>query len=417
MLGYQVEQELFSLIVIHYGLWFLAFGLLFWVVKPERIFHLILLGILLRLVMVFGLPRLSDDIYRFVWDGRLLLEGINPFDYKPNYYAEESFPVPGLDFELYELLNSPDYFTIYPPIAQLTFYIANWLSPTNILGASIIMKLFLLATEIGNIFILRKLLHKFNLSASLVLLYALNPLIIVEIVGNLHFEGMMIFFLLLAYWYWSNNSWWKGGIFMALSIASKLLPLMFLPFLIRRMGWRKSIQTFILIGILVGVMFFPLFNAAFIQNFSNSLDLYFRRFEFNGSMYYALRWLGYQVKGNNLIKTIGPILAMGTFLAINLWALFEKRKDWLSWAGSSLFAICVYLLFTTTIHPWYTSLPIVLCLFTKFRFPIIWSGLITLTYINYSYNPYYENLWIVLIEYSLVLIYFIWELTQKFSRG
>ncbi|MEO1628626.1 MAG: mannosyltransferase, partial [Bacteroidota bacterium] len=57
--------------------------------------------------------------------------------------------------------------------------------------------------------------------------------------------------------------------------------------------------------------------------------------------------------------------------------------------------------------------PVVLCCFTHFRYPILWSALIGLTYVNYSYETYVENLWVVAIEYSLVLGFFLWEWRTK----
>lgn len=413
VLGYAVGQSDFIRIIGHYGLWFVAFLILYWGAPPRLIAPLILFGVALRLMLVFGLPTLSDDVYRFVWDGRLWLNGVNPFDHKPLYYIQNELNIPGINQELFDQLNSPEYFTIYPPLAQLTFVVACWLFPGSILGSTVVMKLFLLAAEVGSLVLLRKLLRHFDLSPRLILLYALNPLIILEITGNLHHEGMMVFFLLLAFWFWIKGSWWKGGMAMSLSIVSKLLPLMFLPFLIRRLGWKKSIWTFLLIGGLVTLFFLPLFNAAFIQNFSSSLELYFRRFEFNASVYYLARWIGYQTEGYNLIAKIGPKLALVTFVSICLVALFEKNKDWKSWPARSLFAITIYLLMTTTVHPWYLSLPVVLCLFTKLRFPILWSGLIFLTYINYSYSPYSENLWIVGLEYSLIIFFALWEILEQ----
>lgn len=413
VLGYFVQQSDFSQIIIHYGLWFLGFLLIYQLCPEEQLKYWLFFGLLLRFLLVFSLPTLSDDLYRFIWDGRLWLHGINPFDHKPVYYIENGTGLPGLDQSLFQQLNSPEYFTIYPPFAQLIFVVSCGLFPNSILGSSIIMKLCLLAAEVGSLLLIKKLLEHFKRSPRLILLYALNPLIILEIVGNLHFEGFMVFFLLLAYWFWIKGSWWKGAIAMSLSIVSKLLPLMFLPFIIRRLGWKKSIWVFMLMGVLIVASFVPLFNAAFIDNFSDSLDLYFRRFEFNGSVYYLARWIGYQFSGFNMIAYIGPGLAMVTLLSISLLALFEKNKDWESWPARSLFAITVYLLMTTTVHPWYLSLPVVLCIFTSMRYPILWSGLIFLTYINYSYSPYAENLWVVGIEYSLVLLVMVRELLKK----
>jgi alpha-1,6-mannosyltransferase len=248
VLGYTVRQSDFSRIILHYGLWFVGYVALYNLCSAKELRFWVIFSLLLRLILVFGLPTLSDDVYRFIWDGRLWLNGINPFDHKPSFYIENGLEIPGLDLALYQQLNSPDYFTIYPPMAQLIFVIACWIFPSSILGSSVVMKLFLLAAEVGSLLLIRRLLQHFKRSPKLILLYALNPLIVIEIVGNLHFEGVMVFFLLLAYWFWIKGSWWKGAVAMALSIVSKLLPLMFLPFVIRRLGWKKSIWTFLLMG-------------------------------------------------------------------------------------------------------------------------------------------------------------------------
>ena len=409
-LGYVAQQSSFFLIAPLYGLFFLGYGFLFQQhLNQQDIQFFLFLAVLLRLLLVFTLPNLSDDIYRFIWDGRLLINGGNPFEHLPTYYLEQGSSIPGINQDLFEKLNSPAYFTIYPPVAQANFAIACWLFPNSLLGSAIVMKLFLLGFEIGSLYLIRCLLQQFKLPAKNILLYALNPLIIIEIIGNLHFEGGMIFFLLLAYYLLTQEKWLPSALAMAFAIASKLLPLIFLPFLIKRLGWRRSFIYFSVVGVALLLLFLPIFNASFIENFGNSLDLYFRKFEFNASVYYLARWVGYQQVGYNLIARIGPMLAMATLLSISILALVERKPNWAGWAEKMLFAICIYLLFTTTVHPWYVSLPLVLCLFTRFGFPVLWSALVTLTYINYSYESYYENLWIVGIEYVLVLLLFAFE--------
>lgn len=401
-LGFYARQNDFWSIICFYGPLFLIYvGILKWS-KPEHLFPFLGIAIVLRLLLVFGFPNLSDDIYRFVWDGRLLINGWNPFDHLPSYYIEQNIAVPGITEALYRELNSPNYFTIYPPVAQAVFAGACWLFPNSLTGSALVMKFFLFACEIGNIILLFKILGHFQLSQKNALIYALNPLIIIEITGNLHFEGAMIFFLLLAYWWLIKTRLSLSAIAIAFSIASKLLPLIFLPFLIRRLGLRKSIRYFLIVGLTLAALFIPLFSGPFLENFGSSLDLYFRKFEFNASIYYLLRWVGFQIKGYNWIQTVGPLLALGTLSGVLYMAYTEKANSWLKWPEKMLFAICLYLFFTTTVHPWYASLPIVLCTFTCFRFPVLWSGLIFLTYINYSYEPYWENLWVVGVEYLVV---------------
>lgn len=409
-LGIVPEQSDFYSILFGGGF---AFGLYAWIttrtLTKERLVFFLGVAIIARLILLFTFPNLSDDIYRFVWDGRLLNSGVNPFDFLPSHYMKEGVAsIKGIRPALYAELNSPEYFTIYPPVAQVSFYISVWLSPNSIWGSAFWMKLLLFASEMGTLF----LLYHLPKGKKNILLYALNPLILIEVMGNLHFEGAMIFFLLLAYFFLLKNRWELSAIAFALSIISKLLPLIFLPFLIRRLGWRKSIQYFMIVGILVLLSFVPLYSPVFIENISQSFDLYFRRFEFNASIYYVARWVGFQLKGYNLIGMIGPVLAMLSTALILLLTLLEKRKSIESLGQSWFWAICIYLLFATTIHPWYTSLPVVLCLFGAYRFPLLWSALIWLTYINYSYGDYSEHLGTVALEYILVfgmLVYELWK--------
>ena len=152
-----------------------------------------------------------------------------------------------------------------------------------------------------------------------------------------------------------------------------------------------------------------MFSGSFLLNFGSSLDLYFRKFEFNGGIYYLFRWIGFQWGGYNLIAYFGPALAGISAIGILLFAFFHPGDNWKAALRYMLFAICLYLALTTTVHPWYLSLPIVLCVFTPFRCPVIWSWLITLTYINYSYAPDEENLWVVATEYLVTGAFFLWE--------
>ncbi len=400
-LAYIPSQSDFGQIALFYFPLFALFLVLYQRSQnTQELYFFLGLAVLARGILLFGVPLLSDDIYRFIWDGRLIMAGYNPFDHLPSYYLDKE--IPGINLALFEQLNSPEYFTIYPPVAQGVFAITCWIFPKSIWGASFLMKLFLLIGEVISIFLLPRLLALFHLPQKNALLYALNPLIIIEVCGNLHFEGAMISFLLLALWYLQKEKHLPSALMMALSIASKLLPLIFLPLLIRRLGWGKSFRYFVIVGFALILLFLPLINGVFLSNIGESLDLYFRRFEFNASIYYVLRWIGLQISGFNLIAYFGPALALVVLLGVFTYAFLEKNPSLVNLPLAMLFAICLYLFFTMTIHPWYTSLPIVLCLFTRFRFPIIWSGLIFMTYINYSYPQYFENLWVVGLEYSLV---------------
>ena len=413
-LGYFVGQADFLPLISMYGLFWVVYV---WTVirtRGEQEFLFLFWGsILLRGMLVFSFPNLSDDVYRFLWDGHLIMDGRNPLHFLPSEIIRGDENIPGLTEALFRELNSQEYYTVYPPIAQLTFAVAVFLFPGSWWAGAVVMKLFLFAVEAGSLLLLRRLLGHFQLSQKNVLWYALNPLILIEITGNLHFEGGMIFFLLLGFWWLVRGKLYAAAVALACSVAAKLLPLLFMPFLIRRLGWKRSVGFFGLMGLSLLLLFSPLLNGVFLSNFSNSLDLYFRNFEFNGSIYYLVRWIGFQVKGYNIIAKAGPMLGLSVFVLIVFRALLSRRKDWGAWPGEMLFAICVYLFLGTTIHPWYASLPIVLCVFTNFRFPILWSGMIMYTYINYSYEVYSENLLVVGFEYGFLFAFLIYELIRK----
>ena len=207
-LGYTVEQHEFAQLMW----WFIPlFGLYLWSLRKDwterEVFFLLGVGVLMRLTLLGSFPGLSDDIYRFVWDGRLWIAGYNPFDHLPAWYMEEGLPITGITPELYAQLNSPEYYTIYPPVAQLTFTISAWLFPNSIYGSAIVMHSFLILCEIGSLILIWQLLKHFQLPQQRGLIYALNPLIIIEITGNLHYEGAMVFFLLLALWLLVRHKW------------------------------------------------------------------------------------------------------------------------------------------------------------------------------------------------------------------
>jgi hypothetical protein len=413
-LGYWAEQTAFNKIALCFSLAFVAY---FIILSDKKLLQnwrfWLVVGLLLRMILLFGMPTLSDDIYRFIWDGRLWLVGEHPFAELPVAIMERPEQPPGINNELFQLLNSPAYYTVYPPFAQATFVLACSLFFKQILGATIILKLILWACELGTLLLMPVLLKRINLPQHNVLIYALNPLIIVELVGNLHYEAAMVFFLLLAMYALLSQKKWISALFFTGSILAKLLTLLFLPFIWTRLGWRKSIPYYILVIGLTLFCFLPLYNETFIRGFGSSIDLYFRKFEFNASLFYLMRWVAYPFTGYNIIQLVGPKLGFLAVATIGLWGLLDRKTDWASFFQRALFSICLYLFLSTTVHPWYTVLPIACCVFTNYRFPIIWSALIWLTYLNYSYPVYSENLWIVALEYTIVFSWLLKEWLQQ----
>ncbi len=148
-----------------------------------------------------------------------------------------------------------------------------------------------------------------------------------------------------------------------------------------------------------------------------SIGLWFGKFEFNASVYYMVRWIGFQTKGYNVIETAGKILPTITFVVVIFLTFIRKNGAMQSLIKSMLFGIYVYLLLSTTVHPWYLAIPLFLSVFTRFRFVLLWSLLVILSYSAYSNAQYDENIWLVALEYMVVIGYFLYELfLQKSSK-
>ena len=410
-LSYYTQRSDFFQLIGLFGALFLCYGLIIqqW---GEDYKLLTLISILFRFALLFSIPNLSDDLYRFTWDGRLFANGENPFLHLPEHYINSDINIKGITRELYDNLNSPHYFTIYPPLCQYIFWIACKMSPESIAGSVLIMKCFIFLSEIGSILLIVKLLQKFKLPEKNVLIYALNPLVIIELTGNLHFEAIMIFFLLLAIYFIIENKFILSAICFGCAVGAKLLPLLFLPLLIRYIGFKRTVYYSLITGLFAAVLFLPFINEELVANLSSSIDLYFRKFEFNASIYYIARWIGFKIYGYNIIAKAGVALSLLTFLFIIWLAIKEKRGNW-ELPQSMLFALSIYFILATIVHPWYITTLVALSVFTKYRYAIVWSGFIVLTYTTYRTEAYHENMLLVLLEYLAVFGWFLYELVKK----
>lgn len=412
-LVYLPGQRDFDLILVLFAPAFTLYIWLYQKANSENFYLFLAAAVIIRLLLLPAQPNLSDDIYRFIWDGRLIIQGYNPFDQLPGFYLTPENAAPGLSAELYAKLNSQQYFTVYPPVAQGVFAFASFVFPDSETGATLVIRAVLIGFEAGTIAILPRLLAFWNFPRERALLYALNPLVILEITGNLHFEGAMVFFFVAGLRFLQIGRTNGAALAIAGAVASKLIPLMFFPFFIRRLflmgGWRSLFVFFALAGLAILLLFMPLLNGLFLQNIGESLALYFRQFEFNASLYYIERWLGFQLTGYNQIALIGPPLALLAAGFILIRTLIDRGADWKSLPGLCLWAIVFYLVCTTTVHPWYLILPLALSLFTRWRFPVLWSGLVVLTYAHYWDGAFRENYGLIAFEYIAVGGYLMWE--------
>lgn len=413
LLAYFTPRTQFFQLLLLFGLAFTGYVLLLRA-KPDLLMGL-LLALGFRLLFIAALPQLSDDYFRFLWDGALVVQGESPYLHLPaELIAGKEAAIPGISQALFSRLNSPGYYSVYPPVCQAVFGLARWLAGDSMVLACLVMRLLLLAAEAGTLMLLIRALRFWQQPLQRAWLYAFNPLVIVELTGNLHFEALMIFFLVLSlYWLWLGRRQ-LSAIALGLSIGVKLLPLMFLPFLLAYLGWKRFLRYGSLVALVLVVLFLPFLSAALIHHFLNSLNLYFQKFEFNASCYYLLRWLGFRLVGYNLISLIGPLLSLATATLICLLA-WRQPKAGGHLPANLLLALSVYLFGATVVHPWYVTTLVMLACLAPWRYPLVWSALAVLSYAAYQTGTYRENLWLVALEYLLVYGTMLAEIVNRYS--
>ncbi|MEZ4919173.1 MAG: hypothetical protein R2792_08715 [Saprospiraceae bacterium] len=375
------------------------------------------LGIAMRVLLLWSTPWLSDDVYRFIWDGKLLANGIHPFAFTPEEIMQMANLPDGINTSLFERLNSREYYTVYPPVNQGIFVLSAWLAPGNINGGILIIKLFLLLFELGSIRLLFAMGRKQTRYASAAALYALNPLAILEVVGNCHFEGAMIFFLIWAMFALQKKKIFTGAVSWALAIASKLLPLLFVPLVWKWLGPKKGSGFVVLCFLFCLLLFLPLLTPGILLNMGSSLDLYFQQFFFNGSLYYLFKF-GLQAIGvAQVYKILGLALAPITIGVLLYQFIFRVKKSTSSFSLELgiLWVSFAYLSLSATVHPWYVLIPFVFSLGTPFRFPWIWTAAVALSYSHYSGGGFKENFYLIFLEYAIVWSVLIWELKKQNS--
>ncbi|WP_378184192.1 mannosyltransferase [Aquimarina sp. SS2-1] len=426
--AYQLERTDFIKI---FGLWVGLFFLSYKIIKtnPNNIKFLAAIALGFRILFLFAIPNLSQDFYRFIWDGRMLLEGFNPYLSLPeSWIAQGNAPITQAQ-ELYDgmgALNGSHY-TNYPPISQFCYLIAGVFAGKSILGSVIVMRILIIFSDIGTFFFGRKLLQILHIPENRIFWYLLNPFAIIELTGNLHFEAVMIFFIIWSLYLLQKGYWYWAAIALALSVSVKLIPLLFLPLFFQKFitGFNnidlknpllKLIGFYGIIILMTILLFAPFLSSEFITNFSETIGLWFQNFEFNASIYYIIRWIGYQTIGWNIIGTVGKILPMIVIGILLLLTFFRKNNTTTELITVMVIGICSYYFLSTTVHPWYLAVPLALCVFTNYKFPIWWSFVIILSYTAYIHPDFKENLWFVALEYSIVFGIFIFEVIKNTKK-
>ena len=261
------------------------------------------LGLLLRLVLMPSTPILEDDFYRYLWDGAVVSEGLNPYEYSP-YQAGLGEGPPALSELAHntplvaERINYPDLKTVYPPVAELGFTLAHWLRPWSLMA----WKALLLVAECVTLGILLVILRHIGRSPVWVVLYWWNPLLVKEFFNSAHVDALMIPFVLAALLFTLRRRCTVACICLALATGVKVWPILLLPVVLKGAAAqtrRRWVGGGIFLG-LVGLQFLPILASGTDE--TSGFLAYARIWEMNDALFMAMGWA---------VQHVGAVFGLG----------------------------------------------------------------------------------------------------------
>jgi len=243
------------------------------------------------------------------------------------------------------------------------------------------------------------------------LLFVFNPLVLVESIGNVHFEILAVFSLISSLYLIKAKYHYISGVWFGIAIGIKLIPVFLIGIFLLHLSKFKKWFPFAM-GVFSILLFIGTwFNLKTLLNLFQSIKLYYSVFEFNASVYYLLRLLLSPLYGYNPIHIISPALGIA-FGALTAWYTFhylrsDRSDEALTFKMGQIFAL--YFIFASIVHPWYIILVLPWILSSYRNTALLWSFVIFLSYSHY-YEAEYRERWIILIlEYGFLLCMWIYE--------
>jgi rSAM/selenodomain-associated transferase 2 len=288
---------------------------------------ILLISGLVRVLLAFH--PVSDDVNRYLWEGKITRHGINPYA-----ITADMAPANSIFRDYYWThMNHKDAKTAYPPLAILIFSIIGLFS-----YAPIAYKFIFVAFDMGIICLILYMLRTRLMPLRLALFYAINPLILYSYACEAHFDSMLVFFILLAV-ICSQNKWMNATwFFLAFAIQIKVVAIVLIPLFLRNRGWR---------GIWAAgpILLIPtLFFRNHMYGFFDGVYHFGSHMAHNGTVHHILRVL--------LGTTEYASYTCAALLSVTIIIIFFRIKDSLTAVACTLASL---ILFSPTIHFWYIA--------------------------------------------------------------
>jgi alpha-1,6-mannosyltransferase len=343
----------------------------------------VVIGLVLAAVWHVEFLRLpagaDDDIHRYVWDGRLQRLGYNPYIVVPSDPA-----VKDLHTQETRNLNNPDLPSPYPAGALLFFR-----AVTAIQESTFALKIAFVVCEFAIVFVLLDLLRP-KQGTHLVLAFAWNPLLAIEVAGSGHIDIVGALLLLVSAAALVRRWRATAAVALGLAVAVKLLPVVLLP-----LYWKRvRIRDAALAAAVVGLLYVPFLNHGRIP--IGSLGTYVQTFRFNGPVFAILD----QVAPPQLLAGLAALVGLVTATWLRR-AAPECSPDLFAWP------MAASLLCAPVVFPWYLLglLPFLMSASTLLI--IVWTVSIIPTYVQWHLRALGRPWgalpgWVMALEYGCV---------------
>ncbi len=357
---------------------------------------IVISGILFRLTLVPHGVVGSDDIYRYLWDGKVATSGINPFAYLPNdpHLAHLATP------DLPRKVNHPELGTVYPAVAQALFCVSSLLFGDSTTG----MKLLLVLLDSCTLILLYRFLGRLGRGRLPIMLYAWSPLPVLYFGLDGHMDALGILFLILALYFLSTNRAVRGAAALGLSALAKLIPLLLVPLLMKGQTGRRRwvVPAIPVLMTALGLLIFLWPAGGGI----NSLKMFGEQWEFNGSIFSVFYFLTGSNQTAHQISAVLIVIYVAVLMLVDRPLL--ERVFWVFFGVTLL---------SPVVHPWYLTWIAALLVLRWSLSAFVLLGLSTLANIVvYQYQA--NGQWadqpvLLLIEYVPVVIL----LAREVMRG
>ena len=381
------------------------------------------LAALFRVTLLFAPPFYSDDMYRYLWDGHVQVDGhLNPY-----LHAPDAAPLVPLRGDLFSRVNHPDIPTLYPPVAEAFF-------ATVVLASRSVpvMKGAMALLDLTLIGVLLQLLTRVGLPREQVLIYAWSPLVVAEVAGNGHVDVLAV--LLLVAGILLERPLLSTAA-LGLSIASKFLSLLTFPVLSRR--WRARFWAVPILVVALAYLPYAPAEAALFRG----LRAYALRWQHNDSLFTPLlgflEWIRPTpplkagiARLNSMLGYLGWVEVLYSYaypvylarlLSLGIAAVLASLLAWkrVDPVRGSFLVIGAVLLLSPTVYPWYLLWIVPFLALRPNRAWILLTGLVPLSYLDPG--PLLDGLsgrpWVRWVEYSPFFALLLWDAVTSSHRG